>query len=149
QLAEGYLALLAKIKTRAKDLPIDAAIHPVLARMHLPDRGNVLAQTIRHVSSVSIMAYRDTAEATLGWAASTIAILQSHGVAWRTGVLVHESSEANISFSRYSADDFLIETSKLDTALRARYGDALYRGLAFEDYAGLGTVLAKQGQAQP
>jgi hypothetical protein len=143
ELAQGYLTLIAAVGKQASGLPIDAAIHPGLSFFTLPEGANLLLQVIQHVFSISIMAYRNTATATLEWADATMRLLQDAAVPWRLGVLVHAASEQRISFADYTLQSFLQEMRTLDRQVRTCYGERFYRGLAFEDYAGLRTLLNK------
>jgi hypothetical protein len=144
QLLGKFSALLATVASRASSLPIEAAISPAIARVSLPNGENALLGIARHMSSMSIMAYRDTAAATLDWAGPTLDLLKTAGISWRMGVLVHQSTEARTSFFQTPPEQFRLEMLKLDRALLDRAGKPFYRGLVIEDYHGLRALMAPQ-----
>ena len=103
--------------------------------------GNALRRIGEHVDRMSIMAYRDSASATLDWAASTLEMLMTTEISWRMGVLVHQSAENRISFFNAPLSSFMREMIELDRLLRASTNRQRYRGLVFEDYDGLRGLL--------
>ena len=143
-LVGKLVEFLATVRSRVRGLAIDVALSPVLSRFRLPGGENALAGISRHVSSVAIMAYRDTAAATVEWAAPALEIVNAAGVGWRIGVLVHESREPRTSFYGAPVKPFRAEMLKLDSLLRKRNGERLFKGLAFEDSAGLLRILATE-----
>ena len=141
QLLEAFVRFLTAVAARATSLPIEAAIHPAMARLNLRDGSNALRRIGEHVSRMSIMAYRDSASATLDWVASTLEVLMTMEISWRMGVLVHQSAENRISFFNTPLSSFMREMIELDRLLRASTNRQRYRGLVFEDYDGLRGLL--------
>jgi hypothetical protein len=141
QLLEALVRFLRAVAARTTSLPIEAAIHPVMARLDLRDGSNALRRIGEHVSRLSIMAYRDSASATLDWAGPTLQVLLNTQVSWRMGVLVHQSAENRISFFNAPLSSFMREMIELDRLLRASTNRQRYRGLVFEDYDGLRGLL--------
>jgi hypothetical protein len=141
QLLEAFVRFLTTVAAHTTSLPIEAAIHPAMARLNLSDGSNALRRIGEHVSRMSIMAYRDSAAATLDWAASTLEILMTMETSWRMGVLVHQSAENRISFFNAPLSSFMREIIELDRSLRASSTRQRYRGLVFEDYDGLRGLL--------
>ena len=92
-LLEAFVRFLTAVAACMAPLPIEAAIHPAMARVNLSDGSNALRRIGEHVGRMSIMAYRDSAAATLDWAASTLEVLMTMETSWRMGVLVHQSAE--------------------------------------------------------
>jgi hypothetical protein len=141
RFAEALGKFFATVASRAQSLPIDAAIHPTIVQYTMSNGENALLALARHVSLVSIMAYRQTAVATIGWAAPVLDALKTMNIGWRMGVLVHPAKESDISFYQTSLTKFNEEMLELDRLLRAQADENLYRGLVFEDYNGLRGLL--------
>jgi len=141
QLLEAFVRFLTAVAASTTSLPIEAAIHPAMARLNLRDGSNALRRIGEHVGRMSIMAYRNSASATIDWAASTLQVLMTTEIAWRMGVLVHQSAENRISFFNAPLSSFMREMIELDRSLRASSTRHRYRGLVFEDYAGLRELL--------
>ena len=137
KLLEAFVEFLATVKARVPGFPIDAAISPVLTQYRLSSGENALQGVARYLNSLSIMAYRRTAAATVNWAAPTINELKSTKVTWRLGALVHESREGDIGFFQVPLPGFQSEMLELDRLARAQPNGHSYRGLVFEDYHGL------------
>ena len=145
-LLEAFVALLAVVNSRAPGLPIEAAISPVITQYRLRNGENALLAITRYLTSVSIMAYRRTAAATVNWAAPTIHELKSTKVTWRMGALVHQSNEGDIGFFQVPLPEFQAEMLELDRLLRAQSDGQSYRGLVFEDYHGLRQLIGTKKQ---
>ena len=137
RLSANYLAFLATVRAHTKSWTLDVAVHPMLARLSLPDGRNALRAVTEQVTSVSLMAYRDNADTTIQWATPAIDILQAAHRRWRMGVLMYASKEPRTSFIDQPPDQFYAETAKLDALLRAHDQGGLYNGLVFEDYDAL------------
>jgi hypothetical protein len=144
RLLENFSTLLATVGARASSLPIEAAISPAIAHVSLPNGENAVLGIARHLSSMSIMAYRDTASATLDWAGPALDLLKTVRINWRMGILVHQSNETGISFFQTPPEQFRQEMLKLDRALLDRADKAFYRGLVIEDYHGLRALMGPQ-----
>ena len=137
------LAQFAKMAAVAgAGLPIEAALHPGLAAIRSESGANALEAVAGNLSVASIMAYRDNAADTIRRAASAVDILETAGIPWRLGVLVHETNEARTSFVGAPSREFLMSMRELDARFRRKSDGALFRGLAFEDLAGLRHLLA-------
>lgn len=141
RLMLGHLALIESAAKRALGLPLGAALHPIYAKMTLPDGRNYLDALCRNLQSVSLMAYRNHPKATIGWSEQAIAVLEHAKVPWRSGVLVHESNEAGISYVGWQQARFVADMTELDVQLRSVPSVNYYRGLIFEDYKGLSAIL--------
>lgn len=141
RLMDDTVAFYDMVRSKAPHVPLDAALNPAFAGIVLQNDGTLLEALLRRIDSVSLMAYRDSAEGTMTWAAPAIEVIERMGVPWRLGVLVHGSSEAGTSFSEYRRPDFEAEMIALDDLVHRRGPSASYRGLIFEDYNGLARIL--------
>lgn len=117
RLMLGHVALFGMIARRATGLPLGAALHPIYAKMALPDGRNYLEALCHTLRSVSLMAYRNRPAATIGWSEPWIAIFERLRTPWRSGVLVHESKEANISYVGRPQPEFITDMVELDSRL--------------------------------
>jgi hypothetical protein len=149
RLSQNLATLLATVKANAPGVAINAAVSPSLARLALPDGEDALARCCRSLSEVAIMAYRESAAATLAWAGPAIARAEAAGVPWRVGVLVHGSTEPHTSFAGLPKNFFRAEIIELDFFLRQAPSARLYKGLAFEDNAGFQLVLTDERESHP
>lgn len=140
QLMAHTLTFYATVRAAAGDLPIDAALNPAFAALNLPNGQGFLASLCAHLSSVSLMAYRDSPERILEWAEPAIAVIEAAQRPWWLGVLVHATSEKGTSFVGTSRAAFEADMVELDRMVRLR-AEANYRGLIFEDYDGLKRIL--------
>lgn len=141
ELMDNTLAFYDMVRAGTGRMPIDAALNPAFAELRLSDGQNFLEALARRLDSISIMAYRDNPEATIKRAAPAIALIEHTGVPWRLGVLVHASSEKGTSFVKSDRAPFEADMIALDDMARHSGPSAHYRGLIFEDYHGLATIL--------
>ena len=140
-LSEQLIAFLGTVKSKAGPLPIDFAAHPMLAGMTLPGARNAMAAVCRHVDSISLMAYRDSAAATLRLARPAIDVLEAAEKSWRMAVLVYASQEQHTSFSGFMKERFFSEIQNLDLLIKFSSKETYFKGLAFEDHRGLRELL--------
>lgn len=141
RLMLGHLALIESTAKRAPGLSLGAALHPIYAKLALPDGQNYLDALCRRLQSVSLMAYRNRPKATIDWAEPAFPILERAKVPWRSGVLVHDSKEAGISYVGWQQSRFVADMTELDLQLRSLPSVDYCRGLIFEDYKGLSVIL--------
>ena len=142
QLMSGHLELFRTLAAQAPPLPLGAALHPTYAKMTLPDGRNYLEALCGTLRSVSLMAYRNRPNATVAWSQPSISVFERASIPWRSGILVHESKEANISYTGSPQAEFIAAMAELDGNLRNLAPAKFYRGLIFEDYKGLRNILA-------
>ena len=141
RLMEGLLQHVDMIRARAPKLALGAAVNPIYARLTLAGGSNVLETLAKRLDSVQLMAYRPSAQATVAWASPAVAVLERAGTPWWSGVLVHAGDENNTSYFGQPASHVIADMVSLHRAYSdpARY--RAYRGLVFEDYAGLRELL--------
>jgi hypothetical protein len=137
----GHLALFETIARQARGVPLGAALHPIYAKMALPDGRNYLEALCHTLQSVSLMAYRNRPAATISWSQASIEIFERMRKPWRSGILVHSSREANISYAGRAQPAFIADMVALDRQLHGLSSSSSYRGLIFEDYKGLRAIL--------
>lgn len=137
KLLDDTVTFYDMVRSKARQTALDAALNPVFAEIRLQDDQSLIQALVRRLDSVSLMAYRDSVEATMAWAAPAIAAIESIGVPWRLGVLVHASSEKGTSFVGRDRSAFEADMVALDDTVRSRGPSTYYRGLIFEDYNGL------------
>jgi hypothetical protein len=142
KLMSGHLELFKTLAAQAPPLPLGAALHPVYAKMTLPDGRNYLDALCGTLRSVSLMAYRNRPNATLAWSQPSISVFERASIPWRSGILVHETKDANTSYIGSQPAEFIATMTELDRNLRNLAPAKFYRGLIFEDYKGLRNILA-------
>jgi hypothetical protein len=141
KLIIGLATFIDHMRAKLGRVSLGAALNPVYAR--IPREGgdaNAMAMLAKKLDSVNLMAYRDRANALVKWAAPAATVLANVGLPWRSGVLVHESKEKGTSFFGASRPDFISQMTDLHRMLSGRFAGS-YRGLIFEDYNGLRTIL--------
>ena len=141
KLMLGHLALLETIAAQAPQVQLSAALHPIYAKLSLPDGRNYLRALCHPLRSASLMAYRNRADATIKWSEAAIAVFEQARLPWWSGILVHQSNEPNTSYIGASQLQFMTTMSELDGRLRNLASATHYRGLIFEDYRGLRNIL--------
>lgn len=141
RLLLGLLRLFEAMKARAPYMPLDAALHPIYANMTFSDGRNCLGALCRSLNSVSLMAYRNRAAATISWARTAIGVMEEARVPWRIGVLVDITREPGISYVGKDRSKFVSDMKELDRELRADFHPNDYNGLIFEDYDALRKML--------
>jgi hypothetical protein len=141
RLMAGHVVLFETIARHARGLPLGAALHPIYARMTLPDGRNYLEALCHTIESASLMAYRNRPAATIDWSERPVAIFERMKMPWRSGVLVHPAKEANISYAGREQSAFMADMVALDRQLQSLPSSSSYRGLIFEDYKGLRSIL--------
>jgi hypothetical protein len=140
-LLTGTLAFYKRVRALAGRTPVDAALNPAFAELHLSDGQNFLEALCRQLNSVSLMAYRNLPERAYQRAAPAAAIIEAVGLPWRLGVLVHATQEKATSYVNTDRATFERRMVELDTFERSRGPNRNYRGLIFEDYNGLQMIL--------
>ena len=143
-LLAGTVELLALARSALPDADIDAAVNPDFAAQ--PYSGETfLTALARHLTSISIMSYRDDVSKTISRAMPSVRQLSWLNRRWRLGVLVDPNpEEPGTSWSNRSARDFDAAMDNLDATLRSRFSTIGYSGLAFEGYDGLKLIEQKQ-----
>lgn len=148
-LLKGTVELLALVRSTLPDADIDAAINPAFAVE--PYRGETFVTALtRHVTSISIMSYRDDVSKTISRAMPSIRQISRLRRRWRLGVLVDPNpDEPGTSWSNRSIADFDSAMDDLDAILRSQFSALGYSGLAFEGYDGLKLIEQKQSAVIP
>lgn len=117
---------------RATGLPVDLDLSPAAAVAH----PSATLACVSAASTLTIMAYRTTADEILSWSAPARSIAATAARAFRIGVDTLESSEPHTSFRRAGSATMERALATVTARLLAADPDTGFAGIAVHDYAG-------------